>query len=215
MRNVHGNSFMKLKVNLKIHPLGSISILFFIASVLFITFGASSSLAQATSRFPKEAENWVAVTGTTDNGDRDGIMVIFFEIPDTMTSTLYFTVNDPGNDGVYPDEFGPGTTLFYLIGGSGTLSDNNSRLIDYSSDRLLARTGNTLSSFSRSGGNEGWVYFSGVSPSQGEHIGNKYYFKIVADASSEPDKNAFQVDISYSGSGSPTGISGVRTFSYI
>ena len=27
-----------------------------------------------------------------------------------------------------------------------------------------------------------WVYFNGVSPSQGEHIGNKYYFRLTAVA---------------------------------
>ena len=128
------------------------------------------------------------MTGTSDTGDHDGVMVVFFEVPDTTTSTLYFAVNDPGYDGIYPDEGTTGNTGYYLVGGAGAISDGNSRLVHYPS-KTLARTGNVLSSFTGLGGaleyngsNEYWVYFPGVSPSQGEHIGNKYYFKIVADA---------------------------------
>ncbi|MCK5094719.1 MAG: hypothetical protein KAR18_08340, partial [Spirochaetes bacterium] len=83
------------------------------------------------SRLPKEVDNWLQVAGDSTNGDVDGIHVIFFEVPDTITSTLYFGINDPGCDDTWPDEDSTGFTDFYLVGGAGTLSDSNSRLIDY------------------------------------------------------------------------------------
>jgi hypothetical protein len=60
-----------------------------------------------------------------------------------------------------------------------------------------------------------WYYLNGVTLSQGEHIVNKYYFKIVTEAESvTAGKNGYQLDISTSGGGSPTGLSGVRSFAY-
>ncbi len=174
--------------------------------------------AQTTSLIPKETANWLQVAGDSTNGDVDGIHVIFFEVPDTITSTLYFGINDPGCDDTYPDQGAPGITYFYLVGGAGTLSDSNSRLIDYTGNEALSRTGTVLDSFQADSGgpyNNQWVYFSGVLPGQGEHIGSKYYFKIVVEADATIVKNAFQLDISYNNSGNPDGISGVRTFAYM
>ncbi len=174
--------------------------------------------AQTTSHIPKETTNWLQVTGISSNGDVDGIHVILFEVPDTITSTLYFGINDPGCDDTWPDQDSTGFTDFYLVGGAGTLSDSNSRLIDYSGNEALSRTGTVLDSFQADSGgpyNNQWVYFSGVSPGQGEHIGSKYYFKVVVEADALIGKNAFQLDISYNNSGDPDGISGVRTFAYM
>ncbi|MBN2656785.1 MAG: hypothetical protein JXR86_06975, partial [Spirochaetales bacterium] len=187
-----------------------------------------------SSRIPGESENWLQVTGATANGDPDGIQVVFFEVNDSITDTLYFAVRDPGTDTTYPDTGGTGTTDFYLIGGSGTLSDPLSRLVYFSatnfpgiwtnepaaSNATYSRIGNQLAHFSASNEseyNDGWVYFPGVNPNQGEHIGNKYYFKVTVDA---PDgngsKNAFQLAVNTTNSGDPpiSGISGVRSFAY-
>ncbi|MCG8569899.1 MAG: hypothetical protein MJB14_07140, partial [Spirochaetes bacterium] len=113
-----------------------------------------------------------------------------------------------------PDVEPAGTSNFYLIGGAGCLSDSNSRLINYSGIESQAQTGTLLDSFTRTNENENWVYFNGVSPSQGEHIGNKYYFKIVVEVTAGTRKNAYQVDISYSNSGNPTSVTNVKTFAY-
>lgn len=161
-------------------------------------------------------------TGLPINGDVDGVVVVFFAFPDSSTSTLYFGVNDAGSDATHPD-FNDGTPLygftdFYLVGGSDTVSDPNSRLIDYSADTTVARTGTVLDTFTTDETgpyNDRWVYFSGVLPNEGEHIGNKYYFKIVAEADADIGKNGFQFDISTSNSGTPTGITGVRSFAYM
>jgi hypothetical protein len=194
---------------LKLHKL--------ILLVLFAAFLPSSIFAQ--SRIPKESDNWLQTTGIISNGDSDGVLVAFFEVEDTLTSSLYIAVRDPGCDAVWPDQGAAGTTDFYLIGGPGTLSSSDSRQINYSGDRSLARTGTELDTILDADNtapfNNQWVYFNAVQPYQGEHIGNKYYFKVVAEPDVNVEKNAFQLDISSSGSGAPTGLTGVRSFAYM
>ena len=189
---------------------------------LVLSLAMLSATAFAQSRIPKEINNWMQTTGLPINGDVDGVVVVFFEVPDSSTSTLYFGVNDAGSDATHPDFYDGtppyGFTDFYLVGGAGTVSDPNSRLIDYSADTTVARTGTVLDTFTADETgpyNDRWVYFSGVLPNEGEHIGNKYYFKIVAEADADIGKNAFQFDISTSNSGAPTGITGVRSFAYM
>ncbi|HET6450729.1 MAG TPA: hypothetical protein VFI08_05425, partial [Spirochaetia bacterium] len=172
--------------------------------------------AQTTSQFPQSG--WVGTTGTNTLGDRDQTVVLFFEIPDTTTGTLYFGINNPGNsaNAAEFDEAGTGgTSYWYLIGGTGALSDPTSQLTQYAvypSTQPLA--GTSLSTFTRIAQNESWVYFGGVSPSQGEHIGNKYYFKIVLQADTAVGKNTFQADVSFSNSGSPSGVPGAHSFAF-
>lgn len=172
------------------------------------------NLLALNSRLPRESYNWLQVVSSAGNGDRDDFAVVFFEVPDTITSTLYFAVNDPGCDGVHPDSGTGGTTDFFLYGGSGALSDPDSRIVNYAGQESKALTGNLLDSFNKGNVNEGWVYFQGVAPSQGEHIGNKYYFKIVVRANASVGKNAFQLDVSYANSGTPTGSDDIQTFAY-
>ena len=216
-----------------------------------VLFGLAVAGSWGQSKIPAEqsmttvnSNNWLQVTGTSGNGDPDPLMIAFFEIPDSVTSTIYFAVRDPATDGRsqgaggfdlsgpgstpgVPDQDSTGTTTFSLVGGTGTLSNANSRLIYYAtiSQAYTPATGagsGTLSSFSAANVNDaaftspsyGWTYFAGVSPSQGEHIGNKYYFKVVAQAGGTVGKNAFQLDVSYNNSGEPTGIIGVRAFAY-
>jgi len=200
-------------------------------SVIFIFFSPSLF---AESRIPKENYNWLQNAYPIDQGNIDRVNVVFLEIPDTETSTLYFSVRDPACDGKtqgdggydddgVPDQDAGGTTTFYLIGGAGTLSHPDSRKIYYPTPSD-ARSGTILDSFSRTNQSDnsdaapdyGWVYFSGVSPSQGEHIGNKYYFKVVVEVGTDAlvYKNAYQIDISYSNSGTPSGVSDVRSFAY-
>jgi hypothetical protein len=188
----------------------------------------------AQSRIPKENYNWLQNAYPIDQGNIDRINVVFFEIPDTETSILYFAVRDPACDGKtqgaggydddgVPDQDLGGTSTFYLIGGTGALSHPDSRKIYYPTPSD-ARRGTILDSFSRTdqsdnsdtAPNYGWVYFSGVSNSQGEHIGNKYYFKVVVEVGMDAPvfKNAYQMDISYNDSGTPSGVNGVRTFAY-
>ena len=192
--------------------------------VLIVIFVLSLSLLSATtfaqSRIPKETNNYLQVTGVTADGGLDTVNVAFFEIPDTVTSTLYFAIRSPENDASnVEDTGGAGNTTYYLIGGSGALSDVKSRQLMYDAGEMAGNdhlTGTIIDSntFGSSYAQE-WYYFSGVSPSQGEHIANKYYFKIVTEAESGiAGKNGYQLDISTTSSGTPSGLSGVRSFAY-
>ncbi|WP_020614613.1 beta strand repeat-containing protein, partial [Sediminispirochaeta bajacaliforniensis] len=156
-------------------------------------------------------------------GDRDRVNVIFYEIPNTISGTIYFAIRDPGNDGTHPDYSGTGGHFrvdYYLYGGSGAYSDTTSRLQDYSGSQSSAiAAGTELDSYTADtetdSSDNGWVYFTGVSPSEGEKIGNKYYFKIAIIGQAENVyQNAFQLDVSYSDSGSPSGIASARAFAF-
>ncbi|MCX7788062.1 MAG: hemagglutinin, partial [Spirochaetes bacterium] len=172
-------------------------------------WGVSSVFAQ--SRIPAEVTNYIQTTGSPANGDQDPYMVVFYEVPDTITSTLYFAINHPGCTGTDPDQNTGGTWTYYLIGGNGTLSSPISRQLTFA-NLAEATTGTILDT--RSFTNEtGWYYFAGVLPSQGEKIGNKYYFKVVAVAPNG-NKNGYQLDVSFSNSGSPTGSTEIRAFAY-
>ena len=211
-------------------PLFQMKKLILLSAIFILCF--TSLFAQ--SRIPKENYNWLQNAYPIEQGNIDRINVVFFEIPDTESSILYFSVRDPACDGKtqvaggydddgVPDQDPGGTSTFYLIGGAGTLSHPDSRKIYYPTPSD-ARSGTILDSFSRTNQSDnsdsapdyGWVYFSGVSPSQGEHIGNKYYFKVVVEVGMDAPvyKNAYQIDISYGNSGTPSGVSGVRSFAY-
>ena len=185
------------------------------------------------SRIPQESGNWLSSSNSGTAGGLDDLNVIFFEVPDTETNTLYFAVRDPGVSVDFTDEdsgsigtlpLGDEDMKFTLVGGSGTLSNSDSVKYYYTVtdeaytpatensgylEQKVYSTGDTTSD---------WVYFGGVSPSQGEHIGNKYYFKVVCHATSVNNpsgyKNGYQLDVSTSTSGTPTGVSGVRSFAY-
>ncbi|HPE36990.1 MAG TPA: hypothetical protein PK625_07560, partial [Spirochaetales bacterium] len=125
-----------------------------------------------TSRMPANPNAWLSISYDTALGGFDIYNVSFFEVPDSVNDTLYFGVNDSRNSNTAPDAGGTGTTTFYLIGGSGTLSDPTSRRLSFA-DLGEATTGTILAQIDATNLNyAGWRYFSGVLPSQGEHIGN-------------------------------------------
>jgi hypothetical protein len=168
------------------------------------------------SRIPAESTNWLQVTGQAGLGSRSLVNVTFFEVPDTVTGTLFFAVNDPSlDDVVNPVNQGSGETSFRLYGGSGALSNPDSRRREYpAGSQALANAGTLLASMTEAAGT-GWVYFAGVDVTQGEKIGNRYYFKVVVEAEAGTNqKNAYQLDVSFSNSGNPTGAAGIRAFAY-
>ena len=184
-------------------------------SILVILLAVTGILSAQTSRIPADSNNWLSSASTVGAGDRDQINVVFFEIPDTVSSTLYFAINHPGITGVSPDQNTAAAgqdTVFTLIGGAGALSHQESRQIEYSTGSPYQ--GTQLGQMSYIDTTTGWVYFPGVSPSQGEHIGNKYYFKVVVEILGGGYKNSYQMDISLINSGNPTQISDANSFCY-
>jgi len=205
-------------------------------SVILLSFILPVVLsAQTASQMPAGANNYLQVANSLTAGGLDNYVVIFFEIPATETSQLYFAINDPDVHFTEPDDFAdstsahsawssapdnPGTT-FYLVGRSGALSHPDSKIVDYADagvDPLGPGMGTILHQFTNNNTttDEGWVYFPLVLPDDGEEIGNKYYFKIVIYAYSDSGwiKNGFQADVSYNNSGNPTGIANTRSFAY-
>ncbi|RPJ07761.1 MAG: hypothetical protein EHM28_06095, partial [Spirochaetaceae bacterium] len=200
-------------------------------SLFLLVFICSGSLVFGQSAMPPGANNFLQVTGQNGTGAYDRVNVIFFEIPDTETATLNFAIFDPGINTTY-DEINTdnSTTWHYLVGGSGTISNSNSQKWRYTEAELdpdlnpatddgqhLAGTILDKLVYTPPGGDydNGWVYFSGVSPSQGEHIGNKYYFKVVTVITfNANEKNGYRLDISSSRGTTPTTIANVRSFGY-
>jgi hypothetical protein len=201
----------KTGLNLKTLILGS-----FLALFSTLAFGQ-------VSQIPREAANYLNVTGSADNGDHDTVMVLFYEVPDTAAGMIYFGINDPSSNDPGPDtlgipDLGTGTTNYYLYGGSGALSHPNSQLVDYPIvPSALGTPGGTVLDSIIGVTSDTWEYFAGVDVTQGEKIGNKYYFKIVAEAQTALVKDDFQVDISVVGTNglNPTGLAGTRAFAFM
>ncbi|NCN05649.1 MAG: hypothetical protein GW949_08455, partial [Spirochaetales bacterium] len=203
------------------------------------------------SRIPADPTKYLQIIGAPIDGARDLVEVAFFEIPSSVTGTLYFGINDAGNGGASPDAPGTASEIaYYLVGGAGALTDPNSRLSFYDGfDRAPNHTwplvgdeppvtGTILSRMAwiddteqttgvylgfaqpidPDGGatGSGWVYFPGVSANQGELVGNKRFFKVVAvrEPAGGGGKNAYQLDVSVSPSTTPTGVTGARSFAY-
>ena len=75
----------------------------FVIPVFFLVcLSMLSTTSFSQSRIPKETSNYLQVTGVTADGGLDNVNVAFFEIPDTVTSTLYFTLRSPENDAANP-----------------------------------------------------------------------------------------------------------------
>ncbi|WP_041866148.1 beta strand repeat-containing protein [Sediminispirochaeta smaragdinae] len=187
--------------------------------LLFLLLLGGAQTGWGQSLIPSTPGNYLQVTGSAATGDNDTFMVVFFSVPDDTSGPLYFAIDDPYLSGTSPDDgtdtAGGDSWDFYLVGGSGTFSSPISRQVTFG-DIGEAANGSTLEELKfdgDGGGDNGWHYFSGVSPTQGEHIGNQYYFKVVAEAPNT-DKNAFRLNVSKTDSGDPTGIAGVRAFAY-
>jgi hypothetical protein len=162
---------------------------------LLVLLSLLSSLvlsAQTTSQIPAGAYNYLQVTNSLAAGGLDSYVVVFFEIPATENSPLYFAINDPDIHFTEPD-FADSTsaysawnnppnnpvTTFYLVGRTGALSHPDSKIVDYAAagvDPLGPGMGTVLHQISNTNtdADEGWVYFPLVNPDDGEEIGSKY-----------------------------------------
>jgi hypothetical protein len=115
----------KSGLNLRTFLVGS-----FLALITVFSFGQ-------VSQIPREAGNYLSITGTSNEGDYDTVNVLFVEIPNTVTANFYIGIHDPGaNDiPVTVDLGATSVTNFYVYGGPGALSHPNSQLVDYSGGR--------------------------------------------------------------------------------
>ena len=84
----------------------------------------------AQTRIPATDNDYLAVANFRTLGDRDRYVVVFFEVPDTLTGPLYFAIQDPETAGANDEsDFSgrPVVTSFSLYGGPGAFSDPATR----------------------------------------------------------------------------------------
>jgi hypothetical protein len=139
------------------------------------------------------------------NGDNDQVQVIFFEIPDTVTDTLYIRILDPdvGGSGAFDEQQGGAwntATSFGLYGGSGAY-DPAARLATFATTSDLGiRSGSLIISrtFAVSATLDGtWYLLAAINPNQGAAVGNKRIFKLsVVGANGGDDGNRYNVALS-------------------
>ncbi len=192
----------------------------------------------APTRFPHQGpqyvdsnamtQNWLYSGANTATGDYTGANVVFFSVPDTTTSTLYFAVRNPDVDAdatlanSEPDlsvANGPPWVNYTLIGGTGAYSAAAGQHLTYANANSGGTVLDTIAGSSYTGAFRvgTWVYFNGVLPKQGEHIGNRYYFRLTAVTPGygvQEFKHCYQFDVSLANSGTPTGLSSGYAFSY-
>ncbi len=194
-------------------------------AVLAFLFCSSVVYAQTSSQIPTDLggatyDTFLQVANSTGAGTLDPHAVVFYEVEATV-STPFFIAIDGADSGSANDEnviLVADTIGSYLdvVGGTGALSDPVARRLTYT-DRNQARSGGTLLSSTSydNDDNAGWTYVGPFFPSQGELLGNKYYFRVVFSIDAAVvNRNSFRLDVSFSTSGDPSGSDQFRAFAY-
>jgi hypothetical protein len=157
-----------------------------------------------------------------DKGDNDHVQVIFLEIPDTVTDTLYIYIFDPDVGGDLDEQWGGGwdtATTFGVYGGGGAYTSpaaRQARFVTTTDPGIQSGTLIAIQTFAVSDTlNMTWHLFATVDPDQGEAVGNKRVFKLsVVGANSGDDGNLYSVALSTSGSSPNEALDGSRAFAY-
>jgi len=146
---------------------------------------------------------------TTQYGDNDSVQVIFLEISDTIADTLYVRIFDPDVGGSHDEQHPtPGVwdtaTTFSLYGGFEAYTGAGARQATFATTGDLGITSGTLlfsQTFTESiTWDDEWFWVS-ITPTDGEHVGDKYVFKVsVVGANDGDDGNFYQVVLSTSDS---------------
>ena len=143
-------------------------------------------------------------------GDNDHVQVIFLEIPDTFTATLYVRIFDPDVGGPAGSEFdeqrGGGwdtDTTFSLYGGSNAYTDPAARQASFATTAAPGISSGALIASQTFAVNDPlngtWYLFATVNPNQGELVGSKRVFKLsVVGTNGGDDGNLYNVALSTS-----------------
>ncbi len=208
------------------------STVFLLLSVVLAILAPGALWGQ--SAIPNDANNYLAVTGATANGDPDGLQVVFFRIPRTENSRLYFAAYDPdlndadtaNNEQLNPPDFDDGggapvSTTFYLVGGEGAYTNPLSRQTDFSlgnglADALIGSGQLGSTAYTRNTFPQQWQYFASALPADGEEVGDYIYFKVVVSADANVQKNGFRLDVSLSDADNSAivPVPGAQSFAY-
>jgi len=165
---------------------------------------------------------------STQNGDNDSVQVIFLEVPDTLTTTLYVRVYDPDVGDNFDELCRPATgcpesiwdtsTTFSLYGGSDAYTDPDARQATFSTTTDPGITTGTPITPSHTFTQDAaldrtWVTLWSFAPGEGEHVGNKYVFKLSVVGGPGDDGNYYNVALSTS-STENIAPQGTRIFAY-
>lgn len=157
-----------------------------------------------------------------DKGDNDHVQVIFLEIPDAATDTLYVYLFDADTGGALDEQLGGGwdtATTFSLYGGNSAYTSPAARQAAFATTTDPGIDSGTLvvsQTFAISDAlNIAWHLFATIDPAQGEAVGNKRVFKLsVVGANGGDDGNLYNVALSTSGSSPNEAPAGSRVFAY-
>ncbi len=193
----------------------------YLTLVLLLVVAVGAVWGQSPSVIPSPT-NWFVGSNTPDVGALDPFTVVFLSVPDSVSPSTYIHIlaeSPGGGTGNNPDTgYGSGNTVFTVYGGTSAYSNLNARKLrglvaDYDTGTQLAQRTFTTE-------NVGWYSIGSTQVGAGEHIGSRYYFKIlVYVASTTVGKNAFRIDVSYATItdatvAAPTGIAGFNFFAY-
>lgn len=161
------------------------------------------------------------------NGDNDSVQVIFLEVPDTLTETLYVRLYDADVGGGLTETIDADypffsnnwdtSTTFSLYGGAGAYTHPNARQATFASLTDSGITSGTLlasQTFTQNTAlDHAWFTLAAVAPNQGEHVGSKYVFKLSVVGIIGNDGNLYNVALSTSNSANVIP-QGARIFAY-
>ena len=140
------------------------------------------------------------------NGDNDQVQVVFLEVPNTVTDTLYVRIFDPDvGGGTAFDERQGGvwdtSTTFSLYGSSGAYTNAAARQAAFATTSDPGISSGTLiasQTFAVDAALDGtWYVLASVNPGQGETVSSRRVFKLsVVGANSGDDGNRYNVTLS-------------------
>ena len=158
-------------------------------------------MTSATLSFAQESI--LMVTYGSDSmkkeGDNDFKQVIFFQIPQTISDTLYLRILDADCGGKLDSSFGPFNTetRFQLFGGTGAYSAATVRNPFPEESDIVAGTSIASEVFGVNPFRDNkWYNLAKFSPSAGEKVGENYVFKLVVEGMNGNDGNVFDVTVS-------------------
>jgi hypothetical protein len=154
-------------------------------------------------------------------GDDDHVQLIFFEIPDTYTGTLFFRIfdADTGGGGIITDTIDKpvglyDTTTTYTLRGDGGYTAG-ARSSHPGAGGINAGTQLTQTAVgANSTYHDNWnLVFGPYQASDGQLVGSSRVFKLVVEGTSGDDDNAYNVALSANGA-SNIAPGGSRVFAY-
>lgn len=181
--------------------------------LLWIALMTSATLAFAQ-------ESTLMVTYGFDSmkieGDSDFKQVIFIQIPQTISETIYLRIFDADCGGRLDSAFSEfdTKTRFQLFGGVGAYSADTIKNPLPDEDDILAGTLIASEVFGENNFRDNkWYNFAEFSPEAGEEIGEDRVFKLVVEGLAGNDGNVFDIAVSYSNNRNRPP-EGLKIFSY-